>query len=101
MYLVQLLLPVFDNAGRRFTKSKMNAVKTLLTRTFGGITMYKRSPAEGLIVTGAKAVRDDIVIFEVMTAKLKKSWWTQYRHRLEKEFRQDKIIVRAAKIRLL
>ena len=101
MYLIQLLLPIYDNAGRRFARSKLNAVKTLLTRAFGGLTVYKRSPAEGLSAEGNGVVRDDIVIFEVMTGELKKRWWTNYRQRLEKEFKQDTIIVRASKIRLL
>ena len=100
MYLVQLLLPLYDNAGRRFAKSKMNSVKSLLTRKFGGITMFKRSPAEGLSSEQGGVVRDEIVILEVMTDKLRKSWWTSYRRRLEKLFRQDEIIVRASKIRL-
>ena len=101
MYLVQLLLPLYDNSGHRFHKSKLNAVKNLLTRTYGGITMYKRSPAEGLSTDATQVVRDEIVIFEVMTPKLQKAWWANYRRRLEKLFRQDTIIVRASKIRLL
>src|SRR5258706_9278304 len=99
MYVVQLLLPVYDNAGKRFSKSKMKAVKTLLTRTFGGITSFERSPAEGFSDEGPHAVRDEIVILEIMTDRLRKSWWSAYRRRLEKQFRQDRIVVRASKMR--
>jgi hypothetical protein len=101
MYLVQLLLPLYDNSGRPFAPAKLNRVKTLLTRSFGGITMFRRSPAEGLSEEGSGVVRDDIVIFEVMTAQLDRQWWKNYRGRLEKQFSQDRIIVRASPIDLL
>ena len=101
MYLVQLLLPLYDNAGRRFPQSKLNRVKIRLTRAFGGITMFKRSPAEGLSEQASGVVRDDIVIFEVMTPALDRRWWKNYRVRLEQEFSQDRIIVRASTISVL
>lgn len=101
MYLVQLLLPSYDNAGRRFARAEFNRVKDLLTRAFGGITMFRRSPAEGLSTKAATLVRDEIVIFEVMTATLDRRWWKRYRHRLEAQFSQDRIVIRASKIRVL
>ena len=101
MYLVQLLLPLFDNTGKRFPASRLNRVKTSLTRSFGGITMFKRSPAEGLSAESSGVVYDDIVLFEVMTATLDRKWWTRYRARLEKQFKQDRIIVRASTIDVL
>lgn len=101
MYLVQLLLPTYDNAGRRFAQSKFARVKTLLADMFGGITVYKRSPAEGLTTETRRVVRDEIVIFEVMTARLNKRWWKRYRAELEQQFRQDRIVVRASSIDLL
>jgi hypothetical protein len=101
MFLVQLLLPLYDNSGRRFPQSKLNRVKTLLTRSFGGITMFKRSPAEGLSEEASGMVSDDIVIFEVMTPTLDRRWWKNYRVRLEKAFCQDRIIVRASRICVL
>lgn len=101
MYLIQVLLPSSDNAGRRFPKAQFNRVKSLLTRAFGGITMYRRSPAEGVSEERSGIVRDDILIFEVMTEKLDRRWWKNYRAGLEKDFRQDRIIVRASKMDLL
>ena len=101
MYLIQLLLPSYDNAGRPFPPAKLNRVKTELTRSFGGVTMFKRAPAEGVSAEASGVVHDEIIIVEVMTDKLSKSSWKLYRRKLEKSFRQDKIIVRASKIRLL
>jgi len=36
-----------------------------------------------------------------MTATLDRKWWTRYRARLEKQFKQDRIIVRASTIDVL
>ena len=46
-------------------------------------------------------VHDEIVVFEVMTEKLDVSWWASYRRHLEREFRQDQIMIRASTVTLL
>ena len=101
MYLVQLLLPLYDNKGRRFPQAKLNRVEDLLSRRFGGITMFKRAPAEGLSRRGGGMKHDEIVVFEVMTDALDRSWWGKYRTRLEQRFRQDCVVIRASKIELM
>jgi hypothetical protein len=40
-------------------------------------------------------VRDEIIVYEIMTAKLDRDWWTKYGQNLEKVFRQNEIVVRA------
>jgi len=45
-------------------------------------------------------VHDEIVVFEVMTEALDAGWWN-YRLQLERDFRQDEIVVRASTITLL
>ncbi len=61
---------------------------------FGGVTIYRNSPAEGLWSDSSGDVSRDYV-FEVMTSELDKEWWLQFRQHLEKEFKQDEIISRA------
>lgn len=46
-------------------------------------------------------VRDEIIVFEVLTETLDEPWWTSCRRRLEADFQQDKIIVRASVVTLL
>jgi hypothetical protein len=46
-------------------------------------------------------VHDEIVVFEVMTEALDVSWWGRYRLLLEREFRQDQIVIRASTVALL
>lgn len=96
MYLVQILLPVYDNAGHAFEPDDYVELRSELADRFGGVTTYMRAPARGIWKgdTGETS-RDDIVIFEVMTEELDRAWWNGFRKELERRFRQESLIVRA------
>jgi hypothetical protein len=94
--LVEILLPVYDNAGAAWPKAAFDAVRDQLTERFGGVTAFTRSPAVGLWADDAGRVRrDDVIVVEVMTDQLDREWWAGYRHELEERFRQQEIVVRA------
>jgi hypothetical protein len=96
MYLVQILLPVFDNQGQAFDTHHYVQLRSELADRFGGVTAYTRAPARGVWKDEAGGTsRDDIVIFEVMTEELEREWWTGFRKDLERRFRQENVIVRA------
>jgi hypothetical protein len=102
MYLIQILLPLYDNEGIPFTQDEFLKVRDSLSERFGGITTYMRSPARGLWKeTRETTVHDDIVIYEVMAAELDRTWWKKYRQQLADNFRQDILIVRSSEIELL
>ena len=95
MHLVQILLPVYDNAGVALPRPLYAAVRHELVERFGGLTAYSRAPAKGLWADGSKIDRDDIVVYEVMDEALDRGWWTQYRATLERRFAQQQLTVRA------
>jgi hypothetical protein len=96
MYLVQILLPLFDNDGHEFEAAEYVRLRVELADRFGGVTAYTRAPARGVWKDEAGGTtRDDIVIFEVMTPDLDHQWWTAFRRELETHFRQESVIVRA------
>lgn len=96
MYLVQILLPLYDTGGHAFGRAPFDRVREELTDRFGGVTAYLRSPAEGAWrEPGGEVERDDVVIVEVMTEALDRSWWRGYREALEQRFRQEEVMVRA------
>lgn len=102
MHLVHILLPLNDNNGKALPKGLFCAVADELTEKFGGLTAHTRAPAEGLWKEDSEqAKKDEIVIYEVMTEELDEAWWGKYRKRLEKRFKQEKIIVRAQEVRVL
>src|SRR5579862_6562016 len=102
MHLVQLLLPLYDNDGQAFDQALYREVKTALTEKFGGVTAYVRSPAEGAW-QGPSGARhhDQIVIFEVMTQRLDKSWWRKMRSELARTFKQEQLVIRTNPIEIL
>jgi hypothetical protein len=101
MYLIQILLPLYDNEGESFEREVYDRVRDELMKKFGGVTAFRGSPAEGIWREGGQISRDTIIIFEVMARELEREWWTTYRADLEARFRQEKMIVRASPIEQL
>jgi hypothetical protein len=101
VYLVQILLPLFDNGGASFPPESYRRVQEELSQRYGGLTAFTRAPAEGHWLSDGKKSQDEIVVFEVMTEQLGRYWWAAYRRELETLFRQDQIVIRAQPIQLL
>jgi hypothetical protein len=102
MFLIQLLLPLYDNQKNPFPREHFEGVRRTLTETFGGVTAYQRSPAVGLWKENEAVLsRDDVVMIEVMADKLDTSWWASYREKLESEFRQEELVLRAIAVQKL
>ena len=95
-HLVQILIPTFDNDGRRFEQHTFEQVRAQLIEHFGGLTAFVQSPALGLWkdAESGTTTRDSMILIGVMTANLDRAWWSDYRARLEQIFRQDEILVR-------
>ncbi|HUQ09083.1 MAG TPA: hypothetical protein VM146_02120 [Steroidobacteraceae bacterium] len=97
MYLVEFLLPLYDNEGRPFAKDEFDRVRRELTDRFGGVTAFMRSPAMGQWADDSGVVRhDDLAGFEVMADTLDRDWWRDYRDQLCARFRQQEIVMRAS-----
>ena len=102
MHLVQLLVPVYDNAGARFPREAYDRLAQELTQRFGGLTAYVRAPAAGMWKEAeGETRRDDIVVYEVMVERLEPDWWANYRRELERRFAQDEMVIRAQEVRRL
>ncbi len=101
MNLVQVLLPLSDNRGKRISHAAFIEVKNELTRRFGGVTAYVQSPAEGQWLAHGRKVHDQVITVEVMTAGSHRKWWKRYRKSLEAKFRQEQVIVRMHRIEIL
>jgi flavin-binding protein dodecin len=99
--LIQILLPLYDNAGAALSRALFGQVREELTEAFGGLTAFTRAPAEGHWRDEGETTRDDIVVFEVMAQHLDEGWWRTYRSKLEQRFRQDVVVIRAQETRLL
>jgi hypothetical protein len=101
MQLIQILLPLFDNNGKAFPAAYHQRVKQELSDRFHGLTAYSRAPAEGIWKTSKTKQSEDMIVYEVMTRSHQARWWKGYRRKLEKLFRQESVVIRAQKIKLL
>lgn len=99
MHLIQVLLPLYDNQGKAFTAELFSSLRDELAQRFGGVTVYSRSPADGIWQDEAEhAVHDEVILFEVMTAELDRAWWARFRREQERRFEQEEIVIRAQAI---
>jgi hypothetical protein len=101
MHLIQILLPLYDNAGNTLSEALFGTVRRELTERFGGLTAFTRAPAQGLWKDEGETKHDEIVVFEVMAEQLDAAWWRDYRKSLEQEFRQDTIVIRVQPVTIL
>lgn len=102
MYLIQFLLPLYDNEGRQFAQASYAQVNVELTERFGGVTAYAQAPASGLWQQGeGKVMRDELIVHEVMAETLDQEWWRGYRQRLEARFSQASIVNRTLAVQML
>jgi hypothetical protein len=102
MVLIQVLLPLRDNEGHAFDSEVFDQVRAELIERFGGVTAFLRSPAEGAWKQSDGTMnRDEMVIFEVITDRLDRSWWAKYRETLTRRFRQEHLIVLSTKVERL
>jgi hypothetical protein len=99
MHLIQFLLPLYDNDQNAFPHREFQRVREELIERFGGVTAFVQSPALGLWKDENDQVsRDEMVMFEVMTAELDQAWWAEYRLNLERRFKQEELVVRALNV---
>ena len=88
MHLIQLFLPLYDNAGTAFPRPLFDAVRAELTERFGGVTAFVRSPAVGAWEDDRGDVqRDEVVLVAVMADHVDHGWWAAYRDDLQRRFR--------------
>ena len=83
MYLIEIFLPLADNAGGPFPPSLFDSVRKTLTAAFGGLTAFQRSPAEGTEKKGGHERSDQLIVLEVMAHTVDPRWWADYRKHLE------------------
>ncbi len=102
MHLIQIFLPLADNAGRALPASVHRTTQKELTDKFGGLTVYNRAPAKGVWEKDeAHRSVDDMLVVEVMVEELDKPWWDRQRKVLERRFKQESILIRAMPIQKL
>jgi hypothetical protein len=97
-WLVELFLPTASNDGAPFERAMFDRVRDELVEAFGGVTLFRRNPAEGLWAEGDGTARDRVITAEVMADTIDRDWWVGYRRDLEGRFAQEEILIRCTRI---
>ncbi len=96
IHVVEIFLPLTRGDGSDQPRQLFAALRRELVERFGGLTAFTRAPAEGLWDEGDRIERDRIVIFEVVADELDRAWWSAFRERLERDFEQEEVLIRAS-----
>ena len=98
MFVVEVFLPLCDDAGWGIGNAKVIEVRRQLFDKFGGLTVKPRSPAQGYRREGTLPAKDDLVVLEVTVPELDSAWWDAFKTDLEQQFRQRDIQIRATEL---
>lgn len=101
MYLIQILLPLYDNQKQPFNKRLFDKIRDDLKNVFGGVTLYRSSPAEGAWNNETGTDYDELITAEIIAERLDKMWWQQFKHEMEQTFQQKEIMIRCIKFKKL
>ncbi|RYF36332.1 MAG: hypothetical protein EOO21_02205 [Comamonadaceae bacterium] len=101
MKSIEIFLPLAANDGTRFPDTVFDRIEQQLTETFGGVTAYKRTPAQGRWKSGGQTQGDEIAIFEVVADGIDRRWWPEFREELEERLAQETILITARDIEIL
>jgi hypothetical protein len=100
--LVQILLPLYDKDGERFSLHVLEEIERDLTSQFGGVTSFSRSPARGRWVDERGGVeRDEVIVCEVMVPAVDREWWLRYKDVLARRLGQSELVVRSLPLEIL
>ena len=102
VHLVTILLPLDRRDGTPQPRALFAALRDALVERFGGATFFNRAPADGLWEEDGEVERDRIVLVEVLVdGAIDRDWWTALRRRLERDFDQEEVLIRAMAVERL
>jgi hypothetical protein len=79
MKLIEVFLPLTDNSHWKIGDRHFKALNDELINKFGGLTIHSRSPAQGFYQSDGTVTHDDLVVLEIMTDQIDRSWWSDFR----------------------
>lgn len=98
---IEIFVPLVRGDGQPVEPSRLSGLEQELTERFGGVTAFTRAPARGRWADGGEVETDEVVIYEVMVEDLDHDWWSGLRKRLERDFDQQEVVIRAHAIERL
>jgi hypothetical protein len=90
----ELYVPLFYNSGSPIEMKKIEAIGERLLDQFGGVTFFPQRN-EGMWKMGSVVFRDEIVIFRVLTGKVRlaRQFFRQLKEALKRDLQQEEILI--------
>jgi hypothetical protein len=97
-----IFVPLTYNDGSPVEPRKFQALQQKLVDQFGGLTFFPQ-PNEGFWTMGDVTYRDEIVIYRVLSRKVRsaRKFLSQLKKELKRSFRQEEILIVERKIEVL
>lgn len=100
--LIQLFLPTTAENGKAFPGTYFHAVKQKLSKKFDSLSVYLKSPViEHIKDDGPTLAKDTVLVYEVVSDSVETDYWSQYQQFLQKQFKQDDIVIRCLDMGLI
>ncbi len=100
--LIQLFLPTTSENGKAFPGTYFHAVKQKLGKKFDSLSVYLKSPLIGNIKNDEPTLaKDTVLVYEVISDTVETDYWSQYQQFLQKQFKQDYIVIRCLDMGLI
>ena len=98
----ELYVPLNYNDGSPVEPARIEAIGERLLQEFGGLTFFPQ-PNRGMWKMGPVTFRDDVVIFRVLTGKVRSAnrFFRQLKEELKEGLRQEDILIVARDAEIL
>jgi hypothetical protein len=89
-----LFIPLYHNDGTPIDARKLRKLRIRLLQEFDGVTFFPQ-PNEGFWRLGKVVYRDEIVVFRVLTRKVRSArrFLAELKKELKRELKQEEILI--------
>lgn len=89
-----LFVPLYYNDGSPIEPARFQRIQRELLARFEGLTFFPQ-PNEGFWTMGGVTYRDEIVIYRVLTDKVRSArrFFRQFKEQLKRELRQEDVLI--------
>ncbi|RZJ19793.1 MAG: inorganic diphosphatase [Acinetobacter sp.] len=90
---LELMAPETDEEGNKFPEKYFRDLEKELTKQFGGLTVYQRTPVQGMWQDQSASTEQSMFIYELLLPKIDIAYWQNLKEKLEKNFAQKEILI--------
>ncbi len=90
---LEFVLPENTSKGQPFPEKLFKELNDELLAKFGGLTVYKRTPALGFWRQAKTTISQNVRVYELMLPELDETYWSTLKKTLENKFKQTEVLI--------